>query len=49
MKSLILAAEQAVPAYPGDELATAAYIMFGVALLIAAIATVIVTPRAEHH
>ena len=51
MQSLIFAAETADLASttpPGDEFATAALIMTGIALLITAIAAWRVTPRAEH-
>ncbi len=47
MPSMILAASTANP--PGDDWAVAALVLGGVALVITAIATVIVTPRAEHH
>ncbi len=50
MLNLIFAAEEAVVgAPPGDEWATIAYALLGITLLVAAIATIIVTPRAESH
>ena len=52
MSPIILASEAAdlVSAAPaGDDLATVAYVMLGVAMLIAAIATWVVTPKGEHH
>ncbi len=52
MNPIILAAEAtehvlAVPA--GDDFLTVAYAMFGVALIITAIATWVVTPKAHHN
>ncbi len=49
MNTLILAAEASHSAPPGDDWATAAYVLMGIALLVTAIATVVVTPKAEHH
>ncbi|GMR03033.1 MAG: hypothetical protein BMS9Abin20_1392 [Acidimicrobiia bacterium] len=49
MLNLILATEAATEAPPGDGLATLAYILLGVTLLVAAITTAIVTPKAESH
>jgi hypothetical protein len=46
MHSLIIAASTAE--FPGDDFATASYILMGIALAIAAIATIIITPRAHH-
>ncbi len=45
--TLFFAATTADP--PGDDLLTASLILLGIALVVAAIATVMVTPRAEHH
>ncbi len=49
MLNLILATEAATEVPPGDDLATVAYILLGVALVVAAIATAIVTPKADSH
>ena len=46
MLSLIFAASAVDP--PGDDWMTVTLVLMGIALLFAAIATVIVTPRAEH-
>lgn len=45
--NLFFAASTADP--PGDDLLTVSLVLMGIALVFAAIATVIVTPRAEHH
>lgn len=47
MNALILAAETIDPA--GDDFATLSYILLGVTMLIAAVATWIVTPKGEEH
>lgn len=47
MHTLILAAGSATP--PGEDFWLPMWILLGVALVIAAIAAAIVTPRAEHH
>ncbi len=52
MESLIFATETAelISATPaGDELMTAALVMLGIAMLIAAVATWRVTPKADDH
>lgn len=50
MLNLILAAEEAVSGAPaGESWATFAYALLGIVLLITAVATVIVTPKAESH
>jgi len=49
MHALILAVEAADPTPPGDDLMTVALVMVGVAMLITAITTWIVTPRGERH
>ncbi len=49
MLNLILATEAATEAPPGDDLATLAYALLGIAVLVAVIATVIITPRAKSH
>lgn len=49
MLNLILATEAATETPPGDDLATFAYVLLGIVMLVAAIATVIVTSRAESH
>ena len=52
MQILIFAAEAADLATttpPGDEFATAALVMTGIALLVTAITTWRVTPKADHH
>jgi hypothetical protein len=48
MNTLILAAEAAGD-YVGDDLQVVAWVMVGIALVIAAIATVVVTPGPDHH
>ncbi len=48
MITLILATE-ATTAPPGDDFQTIAFIALGIVMLVAAITTVIVTPRAEKH
>ncbi|MCL1594394.1 MAG: hypothetical protein M3132_08595 [Actinomycetia bacterium] len=48
MLNLILATE-AAPTYVGDDLMTVALVLAGVAMLVTAIATVIVTPSGDHH
>jgi len=49
MLTLILATEEIASAPAGDDMATLAYALLGLVLLIAAIATIIVTPSAEDH
>ena len=49
MLTLILATEAAATIHPGDEFQTIAYVALGVSMLVTAIATVIVTPKAEKH
>jgi hypothetical protein len=52
MQSLIFATETAEhisATHAGDELMTVALVMVGIAMLIAAVATWRVTPRADHH
>ena len=49
MLSLILAAEAAETTNAGDDFMIAALVLAGVAMLITAIATIIVTPGREHH
>lgn len=52
MKPLLLATEVVDVTYVGDDLMIVAVVLVGIALLIAAIATLIVTPRADpsdHH
>ena len=46
MNALIIAASTAEP--PGDDFQTLSYILLGIAMLVTAIATVIITPRAHH-
>jgi len=46
MQSLFIAASSATP---GDDLQTVAYVMLGIAMVVTAIATVIITPRAQHN
>ena len=50
MNAFIIAAEAANHSgeYPGDEWATAAWVLTGIAALYAAVATIIVTPKAHH-
>ncbi len=48
MLQLILATE-ATTAPPGDDIASAAYLLLGIALVVTAIATIIVTPKADPH
>ncbi|MFV1999814.1 MAG: hypothetical protein ACC654_05545 [Acidimicrobiia bacterium] len=47
MLTLILATEELASAPPGDDLRTLSYALVGLVMLIAAIATLIVTPSAE--
>ena len=49
MLTLVLASEAAASIHPGDDLQTIAYVAFGVSMLFTAVATVIVTPKAEKH
>jgi hypothetical protein len=53
MFSLILAAEVAnevaATSAPGDDYVTASLVLLGIGMLVTAIATWRVTPRAEHH
>ena len=50
MLNLILATEELVNNAPkGDDMATIAYLALGAAMLFAAIATIMVTPKAESH
>jgi hypothetical protein len=50
MNALILAAETHSALEPaGDDLQMVAYIMLGVVMLVAAVATWIVTPKADKH
>jgi hypothetical protein len=49
MNALLLAAEVHHGDPPGDELQTVAYILLGVVMLVAAVATWIVTPKGESH
>jgi hypothetical protein len=52
MYPLILASESAAAAAttpPGDEFLTASLVMLGIAMIVTAIATWRVTPKAEHH
>ena len=46
MQSLFIAASSATP---GDDLQTVAYVLLGIAMVVTAIATVIITPRAQHN
>lgn len=48
MDSLILAAEATEAAPPGDDFMTIALVMVGVAMLITAITTWMVTPKGHH-
>ena len=47
METLILAAESVDP--PGDDLQALAWILLGIAIVVAGVTAAIVTPRAEHH
>jgi len=47
MLTVILATEELASAPPGDDLRTLSYALVGLVMLIAAIATLIVTPSAE--
>lgn len=47
MNELILAVESTSP--PGDDLQVLAMVLAGIAMIVAGVATAIVTPRAEHH
>jgi hypothetical protein len=49
MLSLILATEAAASTPPGDEFQTIAYAFLGVAMLVTAVTTLIITPRMEKH
>jgi len=49
MVTLILATEAAVTNPPGDDFATLAYAFLGLVALIAAVATVIITPKMKKH
>jgi len=49
MNALILAADAHHMDPPGDDLATVAYIALGVTMLVAAVATWIVTPKGDPH
>ena len=49
MNALILATETLAAEPAGDDFMTAALVLLGVAMLIAAIATWIVTPKGEDH
>ena len=49
MLTLILATEAAATIHSGDDFQTIAYVALGLSMLVAAIATVIVTPKAEKH
>jgi hypothetical protein len=48
MQTLILAAE-ATADYVGDDFQVVAWALVGIALVITAIATIIVTPGPDHH
>ena len=48
MDHLILAAEAAAD-YSGDDFQIVAWVLAGIAFIVTAIATILVTPRAEHH
>ena len=49
MNALIIAAEAAHAGDPpGDEWALAAWVLVGISAIYAAVATIIVTPRAHH-
>jgi hypothetical protein len=47
LMNVFFAASTADP--PGDDLLVASLVLMGIALVVTAIATVIITPRAEHH
>lgn len=51
MNALIIAAEAATTAsesgYPGDDWAVAAWVLVGIAAVYAAVATIMVTPKAH--
>ncbi len=47
MLNLILATEELASAPAGDDLATLSYALLGLVMIIAAIATLIITPSAE--
>lgn len=49
MNALIFAAETHVAEPAGDVFSTAAYILVGVVMVVAAVATWIVTPKADDH
>ena len=49
MINLILATEAASSNPPGDELQTIAYIALGITMVVTAVATVIITPKADKH
>jgi hypothetical protein len=48
MNTLILAAEAAAD-YAGDDFQVVAWVMVGIALVITAVATIVVTPGPDHH
>lgn len=48
MHSLILAASTAEHAPAGDDLATIAFVLLGIVMLMAAVATWRITPKLEH-
>jgi len=48
MSTFLLATEATVD-YAGDDLQTIAWILVGVVLVVAMIATVVVTPGRDHH
>ena len=49
MNALLFATEARHLDPPGDDFQTAAYILLGVLMLVAAVATWIVTPKGEKH
>ena len=49
MVTLILATEAAIANPPGDGFATLAYALLGLVALVAAIATVVITPKMKKH
>jgi hypothetical protein len=49
MINLILATEAASSNPPGDELQIIAYIALGITMVVTAVATVIITPKADKH
>lgn len=49
MHALILATEAIHTDPPGDDLAMVAYIALGVMMLLAAVATLIATPKGDKH